>query len=272
MDSDTDSLETMDQAPPDYGWDEEDTEVEPLPQSVYSGTPPSKAPTPPVRFPGFNWSEPETDYDTDDEEEACDLALSDEQARRSSPFEGGEHTVMEPPFLTHDWEDNHFPQADNASYSTQYEEWDDGYNETTPCYTYMEWAGLWKKTPLYKRSLGVIPGHLFTVVQPRLLRYPAYQRDERRGEYYRQQVITSTDLYRRNIFTDPVQQDMVHYSSTEIPLMPTGRTASLEMDYLLDLQFDRTGQFFSLQLAGEMGRLFKIIFMSTMDRSRSTLQ
>jgi len=165
---------------------------------------------------------------------------------------------MESPFLIHDWEDNHFPQADNANYSTQYEEWDDGYNESTPCYTYMEWAGLWRKTPLYKRSSGVIPGHLFTVVQPRLLRYPAYQRDERRGEYYRQQVITSTDLYRRNIFTDPVQQDMVHYSSTEIPLMPTGRTGSLEMDYLLDLQFDRTGQYLSLQLAGEMGRLFKI--------------
>ena len=165
---------------------------------------------------------------------------------------------MEPPFLTHDWEDNHFPQADNASYSTQYKEWDDGYDESTPCYTYMEWAGLWRKTPLYKRSSGVIPGHLFTVVQPRLLRYPAYQRDERRGEYYRQQVITSTDLYRRNIFTDPVQQDMVHYSSTEIPLMPTGRTGSLEMDYLLDLQFDRIGQYFSLQLAREMSRLFKI--------------
>src|SRR5690606_5930823 len=65
MDSDIDSSDTMDQAPSDYGWDEEDTEVEPLPQSVYSGTPPPKAPTPPpVRFPGFNWSEPETDYDT----------------------------------------------------------------------------------------------------------------------------------------------------------------------------------------------------------------
>src|SRR5690606_12920834 len=112
MDSDTDSSDTMDQAPSDYGWDEEDTEVEPLPQSIYSGTPPPKAPAPPpVRFPGFNWSEPETDYDTDYEEEACDLALSDEQARRSSPFEGGEHTVMEPPFLTHEWEDNHFPQT-----------------------------------------------------------------------------------------------------------------------------------------------------------------
>ena len=131
---------------------------------------------------------------------------------------------MEPPFLTHEWEDNHFPQTDNASYEVPYEEWDDGYDECTPCLSYMEWAGLWRGTPLYKRSSGVIPGHLFTVVRPRWLRYPIHQRNEGRGEYYRQQVITSTDLYRRNIFTDPVQQDMVHHSSTEIPCgRPAGR-------------------------------------------------
>src|SRR5690606_21465810 len=165
---------------------------------------------------------------------------------------------MEPPFLTHDWKDEHFPQAENASYEVPYKEWDDGYDECTPCLSYMEWAGLWRGTPLYRRSAGVIPGHLFTAVRPRLLRYPAGQRDERRGEYYRQQVITSTDLYWRNIFTDPVQQDMVYHSSTEIPLRPTGRAASLKMDYLLDVQFDRLGQNFSLQLAGEMDQVLKV--------------
>ena len=62
----------------------------------------------------------------------------------------------------------------------------------------------------------------------------------------------------RNIFTDPIRQDMVQHSSTEIPLAPTGRKASIDMDYLFDIQFNSVGQYFSLQLAGEMGRLLKV--------------
>ena len=41
-------------------------------------------------------------------------------------------------------------------------------------------------------------------------------------------------------------------------MRPAGRAASLKIDYLLDVQFDRLGQNFSLQLAGEMGRVLKV--------------
>jgi hypothetical protein len=87
---------------------------------------------------------------------------------------------MEPQFLTHNWEDNDFPQANDTSYHVSHQEWDD-YDDSMPCYIFQQWVKHWKETPLCRRLMGVIPGHLFTVVQPQLMRFPANQITDRSG-------------------------------------------------------------------------------------------
>ena len=101
-----------------YGWDMETykhfygDKVEPLPSSVYSGISP-RAPTPPPDSSEF--SEFSEFISSDSDTEPCDLTLSNEHpvTRRNSPQEGREHNVMEPPFLTADWDNDNFPRSHN---------------------------------------------------------------------------------------------------------------------------------------------------------------
>jgi hypothetical protein len=152
--------------------------------------------------------------------------------------------VMEPQFLTHNWEDNNFPQVDDTSYHASHQEWDD-YDDSTPCYTFQQWAKHWKEIPLCRRPMGVIPGHLFTVVQPQLVRFPASQITDRSGGFYKQQIVTNIDMYDHIPFAEPLRDDLVHHSRVQIPLAPTGRPASLDMDYLFEVLMDGEGQYLS---------------------------
>ena len=107
--------------------------MEPLPSSIYLDTSP-KAPSPPVEFADFNQFD--TDFESDSE--ICYFALSDDQpeARRSSPFEEEGHTVMEPEFLTVNWQARGFPVYENE-YEIPTKEWDEE-SSSIPCYTYQQ--------------------------------------------------------------------------------------------------------------------------------------
>jgi hypothetical protein len=114
-----------------YGWTEEDLKdwegTEPLPSSTYTG---SGAPTPPASPTSFNDFDESFDESFD---EPLEHALS--SARRSSPSDGEEHNVTEPPFLTAQWETENFPTA-NYNNEPNYREWDVA---TMGCYSAQQW-------------------------------------------------------------------------------------------------------------------------------------
>ena len=240
-----------------YGKKEE--EVDPLPSTVYSGTPP-RAPTPPVDFSDFSESfvdsdsEWDSDFDTDIKSEPCDLALSDEQpcARRSSPFEEGEHTVTEPPFLTAEWDANNFPQAYNT-HQANTTEW----VHSSGCYTAQEWMRWAMDRPYFQRPPWVIPSIVYRFAQPELIAYPPTQ--GRAGPYFRQQVITNSENNHWNDFNGPLRHDLVHHSKTTIPLVPTGEAIDINMKYMVETIFEPEVACVSIQLKDPIhGRLVKL--------------
>jgi hypothetical protein len=228
-----------------YGWDsEEELKVEPLPSSVYSSPP--EAPTPPVKFEEF-------DYTSDSENwEPTELALSNTPARRSSQL-GEERTVTEPPFLTAEWGKEDFPvytTTNTVDEDTVDEtQWDD---HTIPCYRFQQWVNWVMKRPSANRLSWAIPSPLFTFFQPPRIEYPC-------GGYYRQQVFSNDDNSDWSSFAEPLRGDLVHHSRTHIPLVPTGRIASVDMKYLVEVLFEPSGQSLSLQLKDPKdGRLLKL--------------
>lgn len=257
--------------------DSEDREViEPLPSSRYSS--PVPAPTPPPsaqEFEGFDWSEePVDDFNiySSSEDEPTHLALSDNEplARRSSHWLEEEHTVTEPSFLTADWDSFEFPTVNTSHLVDSHLQWGETAYEI-PCYTFRNWSKWIMDMPQLDRPQWVMPEPLFTRVLPTKVAHPPSDNDH--GLLYKQQVISNTYNCDWNYFADPTRDDLVLHSTTHIPLVPTGKPASLEMEYLFEVLFQESGQLLSVQLRDpEHGRLVRLdIRVSDRDISVDTM-
>jgi hypothetical protein len=87
----------------------------------------------------------------------------------------------------------------------------------------------------------------------------AGQQQQQYSEYYRQQVISNAENAGWNGFAEPLRGELVHHSKINIPLIPTGEVASLDMQYLLEVLFETSGQSLTLQLRDpRFGRLLKL--------------
>jgi hypothetical protein len=96
-------------------------------------------------------------------------------------------------------------------------------------------------------------------VQPALVAYPSTQTQNADGTHYRQQTISNAANDQWNDFAEPLRNDLVQHSKTSIPLVPTGKPASIDMKYLVEVLFEPSGQYISLQLKDPIhGRLMKL--------------
>ena len=128
-----------------FGWDKEDEEeVEPLPSSVYSSPP--RAPTPPIDLNDFTWSQEGFTSCSELASEPEYLPVSP-LARRSSPTFGGEHNVIEQPFLTAEWGMINFPIADEL-FGVPSQDWLEDTTVPMDCYTGQAWMRWVMKKPL----------------------------------------------------------------------------------------------------------------------------
>ena len=228
-----------------YGWPKEE---EPTTCSIYGASPP-RAPTPPPSAAekcDCAWNQPfEPTYPrwTDDESTSSDPDDMPE-AIRSSPSEGGEHTVTVPEFLRAKWDNPTFPKSHNQ-YVIETEE----VTDITPCLkplSFPEWVKQWRNVEPVLRPTWVVPPPIFKLVFPPLVQQAGTFNTD---PFFRQQIISnSTNQQLYNHFMDPLRIDLTLHSKTVIPLIPTGEAFDLDVKYLTEMVFEPRCQFFAFTL------------------------
>lgn len=164
---------------------------------------------------------------------------------------------MEPSFLTANWGDYDFPQYDNDN-NVPAAEWDE-HLDSIACLTHHQWVKMLRNMPAYGRPSWIVPGPLYTFLQPQVIRLPPTQELHAPTPHYRQQIITNTENDWCSPFAQTMRDDLVHHSRVRIPIAPTGQAASIDMDYLFEILFEPAGQFFSVQLRDPTyGRTLKL--------------
>jgi hypothetical protein len=223
------------------GWDIEEEEVEPLPSSVYTNSPP-RAPTPPPTTV--------SDFDGDWTEDLCHLANSSQDhddesgARRSSHYQEEEHTVMTPYFLTADWDgDDVFPACRNPNLVENHF----GCPRGLQPWSFAQWAHHWRNTSYYKQPGWIVPDDVYTYQN---LDMVPYENDP--TSFFCQKVISNeSNNIRTNRFTDRLAEDLVFHSRSGIPLIPTGENLDINAKFTVEMIFENHCQYFVITLMDE---------------------
>lgn len=228
-----------------FGWPDEDEEVEPLPRSVYSDSPP-RAPTPPLSMIE-DFDRDWTDNEPTHLAISSDRSMDDESEARRSSQHWEEHTVMDPEFLAADWSDSDFPTF-HKPFATNY-----------PClkpWSFANWAKNWRNDRSYKDMDWIVPNGIFKTVTPQLVRYPGGNHNQ----FFCQKVISNAINYPSvNPFKERLSEDLFLHSKTSIPLVPTGKPLDIQAEFIAELVFEPTCQYFTFTIMDESeGRKLRV--------------
>ena len=146
---------------------------------------------------------------------------------------------MDPEFLVADWSDSDFPTFSNPAAPHQ------------PClkpWSFVRWARNWREDRPWMNKDWIVPNSIYKTVIPQLVRYPEGSPET----FFCQKIITNTLNYPVvNPFKERLSEDLYFHSKTSIPLVPTGEPLCIQPDFMAELVFEPSCQYFAFTLMDE---------------------